>query len=159
MPIDHLLFEALVPARTKAEDKRHGGHTSTDIKPQAGETVLLFRLDETKTRDHLGLADKKCCDYLYFVKKDARCYLIFVELKSSNLGEAVEQITNAFLAIDGRCKLVREPYMRRLGVIVHTSGSPGDVKSELKQASRKGIDIHPESTRKDRAFDLRKYII
>lgn len=53
MPFNHLLFEALEPAKTLAQDTEHGCYTSADLQPRSGETVLLFRRDRDRTREPL----------------------------------------------------------------------------------------------------------
>lgn len=46
MLFDHLLFDALVPGKTVAEDREHRSPTSAVFRPTGAETVLLFRIDK-----------------------------------------------------------------------------------------------------------------
>jgi hypothetical protein len=43
MPFNHLLFGALQPGKTLAEDRENKGYTSAQLEAAAEETVLLFR--------------------------------------------------------------------------------------------------------------------
>ena len=142
MPFNHLLFESLLPGVTKAEDRISGCLSSANIEHKPGATVLLFHLDDIVTRNHLGLSDKKCCDYLYFLKHERRTSLIFVELKSTNLQGAKEQILNAHHAIRARVPLVKSGSARVLAVIVSSSATPENVKGIQKQMKAEGIELY-----------------
>jgi hypothetical protein len=102
MPFNHLLFESLLPGKTKAEDNKRASYTSAELKPKRDEAVLLFRLDSDATRTRLGPFDKKCCDFLFLYRSEAKCLLIFVELKGDEIGAAPTQLANAIDAICDR---------------------------------------------------------
>ena len=149
MPFNHLLFEALLPGKTLAEDREQNGYTSCELQAGAGETVLLFRLDEDKTKDKLKLTGQRCCDYFYFYRGPQRSLLIFVELKGSNLDRATRTTSSAIDAIcpnsdKGRPwrKLVR-------AVIVSSTVSPRDRLKIQKAMNARGIELYFGSSKRN----------
>jgi hypothetical protein len=155
MPFNHLLFESLLPGKTQAEDKQRSSYTAAELKPGGNETVLLFHLDEETTRKQLGLSGKKCCDFLYFYKKNSQCLLIFIELKGSNLAEAGEQLVNAIDAIcrpRGQSRSLRK---HARAVIVTPTITQGDKRELTKQMREARIPIFFGNSKKDKPCPLR----
>jgi hypothetical protein len=157
MPFSHLLFEALLPGQTLAEDKRRECQTSADLKRGPNETILLFRLDQDSTRSRLGLSDRKCCDHLYFLKSATRTMLIFVELKSTNLDEAENQILNAHNAI---CKHsnVKNQSFQTVALVVSRKGTPQNVKKRQSEMRKRGIHLYFGISRRGTACAVRNVI-
>jgi hypothetical protein len=142
MPFNHLLFESLLPGITKAEDRKSGCHSSANLDHRPGATVLLFHLDDLMTRKRLGLIEDKCCDYLYFLKHKNRTSLIFVELKSTNVQGAKQQILNAHYAIRDKVSHVKSRSSRVLAVIVSSLGTPENAKGVQKEMKAEGIELY-----------------
>jgi hypothetical protein len=148
MPFNHLLFEALLPGKTLAQDREHDGYTSAELKPGPGETVLLFRLDDDETKQHLKLAGQKCCDYFFFFKASHESLLIFVELKGGNLDRAEEQLAGAIDAIcpsSGKGKTWRK--LAR-AVVVSPTVSPRDRLKIQNAMKARGIKVYFGSSKK-----------
>jgi hypothetical protein len=148
MPFDHLLFESLRPGKTLAEDRRSGCLTSADVERNGGETVLLFGLDDDSTRKRLGLSDRRCCDFMYFLKNRNQSLLVFVELKSTNIESAAEQIANAHHAIRQHSAFVKSRATRARAVIVSSLGTPRDGKAIQQRMRKRGIDLYFGTSRK-----------
>jgi hypothetical protein len=141
MPFNHLLFDALLPGKTLAEDRGHGGYTSARLDPGGDETVLLFRLDSETTRRRLSLTGKSCCDHFYLFRGRHTSLLILVELKGDNLERAEEQLSNA---IDSICLRSDSPSSwRKLvrAVIVSPAVSPRDRLKIQKRMAARGIQV------------------
>jgi hypothetical protein len=141
MPFNHLLFEALQAGKTLAEDRKSGCRTTADLKRGAGETVLLFQIDGASTRKHLRLAEKKCCDHAYFFKSVKVTLLIFVEMKSTNLDGAVDQILNAHEAICFHPNLKAQS-PRSIGVIVSTVAFIPDSHKIKNRIGKRKINLY-----------------
>lgn len=154
MLFDHLLFDALVPGKTLAEDKGHGSPTSADFRPTGDETVLLFRIDDDQTKKRLGLTGQKCCDSLYFVKNKTDSLLILVELKGSDSSRAKEQILGTFTAIHKNSEHVRRGTCKVYAVIVTLREAPRNLTEMKKKLRQKGIQLQHVKWR-GRACDLR----
>jgi hypothetical protein len=149
MPFNHLLFEALLPGKTVAEDKDHGGYTSARLVQGEGETVLLFRLDEEKTKTELKLTGKRCCDYFYLFRTKEKSLLIFVELKGSNLDGIEMQLSNAIDAICPNSAKGRAWRQIARAVVVSSTVSPRDRLKLQKAMKPKGIDVYFGSSKKN----------
>jgi hypothetical protein len=141
MPFSHLLFEALLPGKSVAEDRKSGCRTSADLQRGPNETILLFRLDHAQTKSRLGLSDRKCCDHLYFLKSETRTILIFVELKSTDLDEAEEQILNAHNAICNHSDVKKKSF-RSVAIVVSTMGAPPNAKKRQSNMREHGIALY-----------------
>ena len=153
MLFDHLLFDALVPGKTLAEDKGHGSPTSADFRPTGDETVLLFRIDDDQTKKRLGLTGR-CCDSLYFVKNKTDSLLILVELKGSDSSRAKEQILGTFAAIRKNSEHVRRGTCKVYAVIVTLREAPRNLTKMKKELRQQGIQLEHGKSR-GRACDLR----
>ena len=139
MPFNTLLLTCLIPGASVSE---HGGRVS--VKPQSGEIVLFFVVDDQTNRDStlrqdLGIVGAICDCVVYYIKGDKKV-LCLVELKGSNVDHAVEQIMNTFQYLKQSleaCTLRRECrscFLQidwRAYVYVH-----GSVPRNTKQASR-----------------------
>jgi hypothetical protein len=158
MPFNHLLFDSLKPGVTLAEDRGSGCYTSTDLRRDAEETVLLFGLDDSATRRRLSLNDGKCCDYLYFLKNNIRTELIFVELKSTNIESATHQITSAHSAICDRCHTFKSRGTRAKAIIVSSQASPRDTKAIQDRMKKRGIDLYFGISRKGHPCQIKNLI-
>jgi len=156
MPFNHLLFEALLPGKTLADDRKHGGTSSVRLEPAAGETVLLFRLDSEKTKDRLGLVDKSCCDYLYLYRTKDTSLLIFIELKGENLDRSAQQLSSAIQSVCSHSGL--NGTWRRLAraVIVSSTVSPKERTKLHKQMKEQGIRVYFGTSRKSHARDIKR---
>jgi hypothetical protein len=141
VPFNHLLVESLQPGTTLAEDRKSGCRSSADLKPGKSETVLLFHLDADSTRKHLKLSQVKCCDHLYLFKSSKGTSLIFVELKSTNLDGADQQILNAFEAICQHPNFNARS-VRVLAVIVSSGSVFRDPKKIRANLRKRGIELH-----------------
>jgi hypothetical protein len=157
MPVDHLLFESLLPGKTLAEDRQNKCCTSADLKAAPNETVLLFRLDDERTRKRLGLAGSKCCDHLYLFKSLTHAILIFVELKSTDLKDAADQIVNAFEAVKAQSSYGRTEHPPAIALIISSSAPPRDSKMMQKQLMSRGL-ILVFGTSRGRACYVREKI-
>lgn len=93
MPFNPLFLTCLSP-KTSFSEK--GGNVG--IKPQSGEQVLFFVIDQESNDSstvHLDLEVKgPICDLLVYYGKGSKKVLCFVELKGSDVSHAVEQIVN-----------------------------------------------------------------
>jgi hypothetical protein len=155
MPFNHLLFEALLPGKTLAEDRVQNGYTSAQLEAGAGETVLLFRLDEDKTKARLKLTGKKCCDYFFFYSGRQKSLLIFVELKGGNLDRAEEQLVSAIDAICPNSDQGRSWRKHARAVIVSPTGSPRDRLKIQKAMRASGINVYFGSSKKNSPCPIR----
>jgi len=141
MPFNHLLFESLLPGRTLAEDKEKGCRSSANLERGPGEAVLLFRLDQIGTKERLNLRGKKCCDHLFFYKSGNQTLLIFIELKSTDIRGAMEQITSAHDAILSESQYFRSKRPTVCAVFVSVAASTNDKKRMQKEMREKGINL------------------
>lgn len=118
------------------------------LKP--GELVLFFdKVDRDVVRNGLGMAAKKCCDGVIFYAFGEQKVICLVEMKSSNLKEAEEQIKETFTHLRDKlqdecasCKDYLEHITWR-AYIYRSSGSAardaeGCVKSLEKYGFKKG---------------------
>jgi hypothetical protein len=156
MPVDHLLFESLLPGITKAEDKKSGGHTSANLEHGPHESVLLFHLDTETTRRRLGLLEGKCCDFLYFFKNKKHSILIFVELKGTDIASATEQIANAHQALGAQSKYVKSCHP--LAVIVSSVAAPRNGRVIQHQMKTQGITLYFGRSRSGRPCEIKALI-
>jgi hypothetical protein len=156
MPFNHLLFEALLPGKTLAEDRAHNGYTSAQLEANAGETVLLFRLDEDKTKEHLKLTGEKCCDYFFLFRGKQKSLLIFVELKGGNLERAEQQLLAAIDAICTNSDKGRSWRRLARAVVVSPTVSPRDRLKIQKAMKAKGTEVYFGSSKKNAPCALRK---
>jgi hypothetical protein len=156
MPVDHLLFRSLIPGVTLAEDKGSGSHTSANLHRGNGESVLVFHLDDEHTRKRLALAEKKCCDFVFFFKSQARCTLIFVELKGIDIATAEEQIVSAYHAMSAQSAYIRScgPF----AIIVSSGAAPKNGKDIQKRMKDRGIPLYFGTSRKGRSCEIKALI-
>jgi hypothetical protein len=156
MPIDHLLFESLIPGVTKAEDKGSGSHTSANLDSGRGESVLVFHLDNEKSRTRLGLSNNKCCDFVFFFKSGSHCTLIFVELKGTDIASAEDQIVSAYQAMSAQSSYIKS--CGPLAVIVSNVAAPMNGKVIQRRMKKRGISLYFGISRKDRACEIKDVI-
>ncbi len=143
MPFNTLLLTCLIPGTSVSE---HSGRVS--VKPQPGEIVLSFVVDDQTNRDStlrqdLGIVGPICDCVYYYIKGDKKV-LCLVELKGSNVKHAVEQIINTFQRLKqslGACTLRRKCRPRFLQIdwraYVYIHGSvPRNIKPEQKTLAR-----------------------
>ena len=86
-----------------------------------------------------------------------QCLLILVELKSTDLADAKEQILNAFQAIRSQSSHVKSGAARVLAVIVSSQGTPVNGMRVQKEMKNNGIELH-FGTSKGSSCDLRKLL-
>jgi len=141
MPFNHLLFEALIPGKTTAEDRKNKGRTSAELRPAPDEAVLLFRLDDSVTRDRLALAGAPCCDHLFLYKSPTKALLIFVELKGADLGSAPEQLLNAIHAICDRAPHGRSWRKLARAVIVAPTFLPQETRTIQREMKKLRVEV------------------
>jgi hypothetical protein len=144
-----------LPGKTVAEDREHNGYTSARLEAGAGETVLLFRLDESKTKEQLKLTGKRCCDYFFFFSGRHKSLLIFVELKGGNLDRAEEQLANAVDAICPNSDKGRSWRKLARAVVVSPTGSPRDRLKIQKAMRTRGINVYFGSSKKNSPCPIR----
>lgn len=92
-----LLSDCLLPGQTSCNDRG----VSVSLKPENGETVLCFSIDnsECQFKKILGLnkPNMAICDFLVFYAKKQERIICFVELKGSgDLSQATEQVINTY---------------------------------------------------------------
>jgi len=158
MPFSRLLLESLLPGKTQAEDKANNCYTSTDLKAGPDETVLLFRLDNHVTKKNLGLSGKKCCDHLYFYKDRSRILLIVVELKASNLAQAVEQLSNAIESICEPRGLGNTFRALARAVVVTPTVSPRDRQQITNLMRKRRIKVFFGYSKRDKPCQLKQIV-
>jgi hypothetical protein len=159
MPLDHLLFESLIPGITKAEDKKGTGRTSANLDRGSNETVLLFHRDNEETRRRLKFSGEKCCDFLYFFKNRKRAVLIFIELKGTKINSAAHRIASAYHALAALSEYVKSHTPQALAVIVSSGSAPrreGAVIQKRMKAS--GIKLYFGKSSKDHPCDIKALI-
>jgi hypothetical protein len=95
MPFSILLLTA---ASSERHISGYGGdrvHMADKLLP--GELVLFFdKVDSDVVSKGLGLLGKKCCDGIIFYSHGSNKVICLVEMKSSNLVEAEEQIKSTY---------------------------------------------------------------
>ena len=155
MPFNHLLAHALIPGVTKASDSGK----EAILSPESGEAVLVFRLDEDITREHLGIANLKCCDYLFLFKDSNRTLCIFIEFKGSDLSRADEQILSAYQAICRKSEALKKLWNGRARAIIVSSltAPPKEFDKFQKQLRAEGIELH-FGTSRGKPSDIRKIL-
>lgn len=97
MRFDRLLWECLAPGSHEGTD----GPLTASLAPRAGETVLLFEIDNPAFRGRDS--GVKVCDLLFFHRgMEGRPVLLFVELKGSDYQTAEQQVESAVRRVLGQ---------------------------------------------------------
>lgn len=104
MPFNTLLLISLIPETRFSESG-----VEVSINQQAGEEILFFDMDQPPVRQSLNIQGKICDGMVFYLRNDERT-ICFVELKSSNLDDAVHQVISTYKQM----KDVLEQSLRRL---------------------------------------------
>lgn len=148
MAFERLLFTScLLPGVTRFQEN----NTFVEIKPQAGETILFFCIDN-HSKGHPQCKDcrlrndlwgdqegQRICDLVVFYAKKDRRVLCFVELKDnkSDLTDATEQVINTYRGFKRHLRLTNQ-YLVQAFLIghhgsVHTKHQKKDEKNLKKE--------------------------
>lgn len=113
-----------------------------DLLP--GEVALFFdKVDGDPVRQSLGLNSQKCCDGIIFYANKTKKNICLVEMKTSNLGEAKEQIEQTYnrlhFLLKQNCASC-QTYLKQIiwqAYIYHSGSAPKggyrDCEDELKR--------------------------
>lgn len=126
---------------TAANSERHisgygGDRVTMKDKLQPGEVVLFFdKVDSDIVKSSLNIMGEKCCDGIIFYSRGNQKVICLVEMKTSNLGQAEEQIktTHTRLAalLRQECKFC-EDYLKQViwrAYIYRSTGIPSQQAS------------------------------
>jgi hypothetical protein len=158
-----LLWQFLEPGAHVASENRLT--VSLAPNPGAQETILLFdKLDSRGLPRSFPGDNKTCCDALFYYKRNRPSgdgnILIFVELKSSDVEHAIEQLKNTiqhvWAAMHSECKP-----KSKIGAVVVTKGNvpPVDERKrarEFREESGAFLWFEPGSLGKEAT--LRSYV-
>ena len=92
-----LLLSSLLPKNTHGEEAVQVRATNYNDE----EIILFFHIDTPKIRRDLGIQGEACDLIIYYASKKRRS-ICLVELKGSDIGHAVEQISNTYNHIKQR---------------------------------------------------------
>ena len=155
MARDPLLWDCLVVGKTSHEEKKVGAY----LKPDGGETILLFRTDSEPARRHLDLVGKPSCDLLFWYRgQNTPVVLLFVELKGDDCDHARAQIQNTLLAVRKKFGADLLNRTRFRAVIVSSASAPQHdkrVRKAFQDATGVDLIIH-SGIKRGRPLDLRK---
>lgn len=136
MPFNTLMLDYLIPDTSFAES---GGRVN--VKPQLGETVLFFRIDDLLKRNKLK-TEGKVCDMIVFYCKRNKKVLCLTELKGSDINHAIEQVINTYHSLRRGFKKTHLSQIE-WKVYIHSHGSvPGKRKNKKKGKQTKRDDPH-----------------
>ncbi len=91
MPLNTLLLSCLVPGTSYGES---GTGARVSIQAETRETILFFATDNNQIRQLLGISGPVCDLVVFYDNEQQQKILCMVELKGSDLKQAVEQVVN-----------------------------------------------------------------
>jgi len=130
------------------------------LKRTAGETVLFFTVDG-KPFDALHGNNTPRCDLLVARKQRNRegANLLFVELKGSDLGKAVQQLGKTIDLVRNAMDRAVWDATRKAALVVMSGGSPPDQKDVQKKfLESRQMSLLIKSGIKKNAVDIRQYL-
>jgi len=131
---------------------------SVRIKPEGGETILVFKTDSDAFRKEFRVG--RASDVLFLVQRPrARPRLLFVELKGTHIGDAADQLKETVAAVSRSLQQrlgLEYPTPADMTAIVVRGGSAPtnqqDIQERFYKATKLRLNIERE------AVDLRKYL-
>jgi hypothetical protein len=137
-PLNVLFWECLERHATGCSERG----TRAAIQKQPGETVLVFRTDNSAMRQAFGL--EKACDRLFFyMKEQSAPKLVFVELKGTDVKRAAEQLEETVTKVKRVLGSIWNALVRNENlhaVVVSQGGVPRQLE-KLQQDFRKRVGI------------------
>lgn len=160
MPWNALLLTCLLAGKTSFLETGTG--TSISVKPESGETVLFFAIDDQsnprcKLRQALGMhTSDEMCDLLVFYATETRLVLCLVELKRGRkIEKAVRQITNTYTYLKKGLS-ISSNHIEWKAYILVSRGSPQETKPAKELETYFGKHKYAIREDKDLSNFLRK---
>lgn len=156
MALNRLVWNCFLQ-KTSFEESR----LKVAISPNSDEKVLFFRTDSADGRLALGIASNEpASDVVVFYRcQNAAPVFLLVELKSSDLSHAVDQLNRVYQALSGlmpgECPALPRPRFKAL--VVMSCGSPSN-KVKALQRGAKGLDIKLKAGARGGSVGIREYV-
>ncbi len=139
MPFNTLLLVSLITETSLSESG-----IEVTMNQRAGEKILFFVIDKQSVRQYLGLQGKICDGLVFYTRKDENKKIFcLVELKGSNLNDAVDQVISSYVqlkkSLEQSLTNMSSEKLPLLGMINWKAfirlrgGSPKDVKRHKKR--------------------------